>query len=127
MRTTGGTNHSIIALDRRFLRVLPSADGMDPDEVLPLSRALDDGERWDELLEHPYVVVLGEAGTGKTTEFTDRARQRPQRSSTKRGCRGRRSGKRFASCAVNCATSGCVFGWSSLAARAIGARTRTRS
>jgi len=30
---------------------------------------------WDELLEHPYVVVLGEAGTGKTTEFRSRATQ----------------------------------------------------
>ncbi|CAK0760204.1 hypothetical protein CCP1ISM_9980001 [Azospirillaceae bacterium] len=28
---------------------------------------------WDALLQHPWVVVLGEAGTGKTTEFRRRA------------------------------------------------------
>ena len=30
---------------------------------------------WEQLLEHPVCVVLGEAGIGKTSEFEDRTRR----------------------------------------------------
>lgn len=62
-----------IALDRTFLEVPESGDGTTPEHQLGASRALGRRETWTGLLEHPYVVVLGEAGTGKSTEFARQA------------------------------------------------------
>ncbi len=59
-----------IDLDRRFQ---PFKEDHDPEE-LPTSQfrywgGLIDGVAWEELLQNPFVVVLGEAGSGKTSEF----------------------------------------------------------
>jgi hypothetical protein len=67
-----------VELDRRFMRVQEDS----PDE----SAADDSYSRlkwwmygstlhWDELLKHPRVVVLGEAGSGKTSEFQQQVRK----------------------------------------------------
>ena len=52
-----------------------SDDAVDYDyEIYHAFRNLSNEHRaWEDLLEHQVVVVLGEAGIGKTTEFRDRA------------------------------------------------------
>jgi hypothetical protein len=69
---------SVLNLDRRFVQVSKDASELDTD--VPFLRALGSRfyEGWDELLASPCVVVLGEAGTGKTTEFREQARLRKQ-------------------------------------------------
>jgi hypothetical protein len=39
-----------------------------------VSRWSEEGDSWAQILEHRYVVVLGEAGTGKTAEFKNQAK-----------------------------------------------------
>lgn len=56
-----------VQLDRRFLE-LKSGEEDDVLRDLPLFR-LRDIVPWDRVLEERCAVILGEAGTGKTTEF----------------------------------------------------------
>lgn len=60
-----------IALDRRFLELKETGDESAERELAALG--LLKGVAWDEILRHRCVVVLGEAGTGKTTEFRQRS------------------------------------------------------
>lgn len=62
-----------IALGRTFLEVADAAEPLEPDEMMGMALALRQGKTWSQLLEHRYVVVLGEAGTGKSTEFERQA------------------------------------------------------
>ena len=57
-----------------------SDDAVDYDyEINQAFRNLSNEHRtWEDLLEHQVVVVLGEAGSGKTTEFRDRANRLAQ-------------------------------------------------
>lgn len=61
--------HSAIQLDRRFLKIPDAASGITGEASVEAAFFLDTPESWGDLLAHEYVVVLGEAGTGKTTEF----------------------------------------------------------
>jgi hypothetical protein len=61
-----------IELDRRFVE-LPKLDELDPEELFQLANAIGKASTWSDLLASRYVVVLGEAGTGKSTEFRRRA------------------------------------------------------
>lgn len=63
------------ALNRTFLEVHGSQQNLSPEESLAVARTLYRDETWDQLLQRPYVVVLGEAGTGKSTEFDRQADQ----------------------------------------------------
>jgi hypothetical protein len=63
-----------LELGRTFLQIPDTAAGLDAEATLRAALLLNRGEDWDALLKHPYVVVLGEAGTGKSTEFLLRAR-----------------------------------------------------
>ncbi|MCC7541347.1 MAG: hypothetical protein IT379_34335 [Deltaproteobacteria bacterium] len=63
-----------LELRRTFLQIPDTAAGLDAEATLRAALLLNRGEDWDALLKHPYVVVLGEAGTGKSTEFLLRAR-----------------------------------------------------
>lgn len=62
-----------LELNRKFLQVPDSAAGFDYEATLRAAYLLNRTEDWKALLTHPYVVVLGEAGTGKSTEFLLRA------------------------------------------------------
>lgn len=64
---------TILELNRTFFQVPDNISELNAAEVVYASRMLDRREDWGILLEHPYVVVLGEAGTGKSTEFYQRA------------------------------------------------------
>lgn len=63
-----------IDLDRSFSEISRD-DQLDPDHADLIARISGRRTGWAEVLAHPRVVVLGEAGTGKTTEFL-RQRQR---------------------------------------------------
>jgi hypothetical protein len=61
-----------ISLNRRFSEW---TDKEAPDPDMRLAMGLDDGGvGWEELLTKHRVVILAEAGSGKTTEMTERAR-----------------------------------------------------
>jgi len=59
----------LVQLGRTFVDVSKSDDGLDPAHLARLASAFNKTIEWKDLLEHDCVVVLGEAGTGKTTEF----------------------------------------------------------
>src|SRR5467141_1226231 len=63
---------TIIHLDRRFI-VWSETKGTDP-ELLSYFDATGHTLRWEELLEKHRVVVLAEAGSGKTAELEEQAR-----------------------------------------------------
>ncbi|MBI3268749.1 MAG: hypothetical protein HYZ53_06985 [Planctomycetes bacterium] len=68
-------------LNRQFRRLQGTEESLDIDDpfLLEVYRHLGDGLTWEDLLQKPCVVVLGEAGTGKTVEFrlaTSRLRSR---------------------------------------------------
>lgn len=62
-----------IELDRQFLDLPKSTEESDVDSLIDAARVLGKAVAWPELLSSRYVVVLGEAGTGKSTEFRRRA------------------------------------------------------
>ena len=65
-----------IELDRRFRKLNP-LDNLEEAALESYASSfigLKSGLGWEELLERPLVVVLGEPGSGKTWEFRERAR-----------------------------------------------------
>jgi hypothetical protein len=56
-------------LDRRLFELSSAIDDQDPEHAIRIASALHRGQSWADVLQHRYVVVLGEAGTGKSTEF----------------------------------------------------------
>jgi hypothetical protein len=60
---------SRIDLARRFAPLSEGPTALHVEMYLEVVRDLRQDIGWDELLAFPYAVVLGEAGTGKTTEF----------------------------------------------------------
>ena len=64
-----------LALDRTFIVVSDESAGLSSEQAVPVARALHREETWAQLLQRPYIVVLGEAGTGKSTEFDRQAAQ----------------------------------------------------
>lgn len=65
----------IIELDRRFVEFSGGLTALQVETDLWVTQALGKGISWDELLEHPWTVILGEAGTGKSKEFEFRAKR----------------------------------------------------
>jgi len=62
----------VVALDRRFSEWKDEAP---PDAEIRVAFGLSDGlVGWDELLVHRRVIILAEAGSGKSTEMAERAR-----------------------------------------------------
>ena len=61
--------NNVVDLERTFLEVPDSAAGLDSEAAFRAALLWGRSEDWDAVLSHPYVVVLGEAGTGKSTEF----------------------------------------------------------
>ena len=62
-----------IELDRRFQEFDESEDQLSTEGLRIPRQSLNHGKRWSELLANRFVVVLGEAGTGKTREFRKQA------------------------------------------------------
>ena len=60
-------------LERKFLDIPDVSGEVDPEELVSAAIAFGKAKTWPETLEGRYVVVLGEAGTGKTTEFRRQA------------------------------------------------------
>ena len=63
-----------VELNRTFLDFGGQGDEPDPDTLRMIAEMTGKRTDWDALLQSPYVVVLGEAGSGKTWEFQERAR-----------------------------------------------------
>jgi hypothetical protein len=63
-----------VDLDRRFFD-FPTGRDLDLDQHIALSAALRNLKTWSDILSLPYAIVLGEAGSGKTTEFRETARK----------------------------------------------------
>lgn len=66
---TSGSGDSTVALGRKLV---PYKPGDDPAAVSPWL-LLRDAVPWDDVLDHGITVILGEAGSGKTTEFRQQA------------------------------------------------------
>lgn len=64
----------IVSLDRTFVDVQERDDDADRINALLLS-GLEKPQHWSDIHQHPCVVVLGEAGIGKTTEFREQVFQ----------------------------------------------------
>ncbi|MBN1608269.1 MAG: hypothetical protein JW940_16675 [Polyangiaceae bacterium] len=62
-----------VDLDRRFAPLGDTDDDTDGDHLAVPLQLTHRHEGWPELLNEPCVVVLGEAGTGKTAEFREQA------------------------------------------------------
>lgn len=63
-----------IELNRRFVPFSKGPTGLHVGAYLQVMQELDKGATWEELLESKWIVILGEAGTGKSTEFKLRPR-----------------------------------------------------
>src|SRR5258708_1876844 len=76
MANAGGT---FVELQRKFRELDPKA-GSEDAALFSLDLFFDDGKLgWEDLLSKRRVVVLGEAGSGKTREFRERAALLTQR------------------------------------------------
>ena len=78
MKTGNTNNSSRLDLNRTFSRIGEmGAEVMDFDYEFyrRFSGAANEALTWDGLLEFPVLVILGEAGIGKTWEFEGRAKQ----------------------------------------------------
>lgn len=78
MKTRNTNNSSRLDLNRTFSRIGEmGAEVMDFDYEFyhRFSGAANEALTWDGLLEFPVLVILGEAGIGKTWEFEGRAKQ----------------------------------------------------
>jgi hypothetical protein len=64
-----------IPLDRRFLGWSKELENTDPDAILPFGRSTDLSNR-AEISERRRLVILAEAGAGKTAEMREQARWR---------------------------------------------------
>ncbi len=64
--------HQTIELNRRFISFSDGPTGLHVEAYLQVAQGLNRGISWEELLKDRWVVVLGEAGTGKSTEFRHR-------------------------------------------------------
>ena len=64
-----------IPLDRRFLGWSKELENTDPDAILPFGRSTDLSD-WAEISERRRLVILAEAGAGKTEEMREQARWR---------------------------------------------------
>ncbi|EQD81119.1 hypothetical protein B1A_00166, partial [mine drainage metagenome] len=76
--TPGNTDSSFLALNRTFSPVGETGtEAMDFDYEFYRRFAGADNESWtwDGLLEFPVLIILGEAGIGKTCELKGRADQ----------------------------------------------------
>lgn len=63
-----------VKLDRRFSDVTDSDEEAEKQEISARFFGVErSGDSWDKDLESRVVVVLGEAGSGKTTEFREQA------------------------------------------------------
>ncbi|MCC7066418.1 MAG: CHAT domain-containing protein [Planctomycetes bacterium] len=62
-----------IDLGRTFLEVRDLPEGTDPEDLAQVALAVGGAKTWPKVLENRYLVVLGEAGTGKSTEFQRQA------------------------------------------------------
>ncbi len=62
-----------IDLGRTFLEVRDLPEGTDPDDLAQVALAVGGAKTWAQVLENRYLVILGEAGTGKSTEFRRQA------------------------------------------------------
>jgi len=58
-----------IDLNRRFMPLSEGPTGLHVETYLQVVQRVDKGLTWEEILSTRWVVVLGEAGTGKSTEF----------------------------------------------------------
>lgn len=63
------TDKRSIDLGRTFVEVRDLQGETDPESLLQAAFAAGPAKTWDQVLTTRHVVVLGEAGTGKTTEF----------------------------------------------------------
>lgn len=65
-----------IELDRRFrkLNLQENSEDTALESYTASLMGLKTGLSWNDLLERPLIVVLGEPGSGKTWEFRERAR-----------------------------------------------------
>jgi hypothetical protein len=57
-----------VDLDRCFYEIAED-DTVDPDIRAVVAKLTGRYMRWIDVLQHPRVIILGEAGMGKTTEF----------------------------------------------------------
>ena len=64
-----------IPLDRRFLGWSKELENTDPDAILRFGRSTDLSD-WADISERRRLVILAEAGAGKTEEMREQARWR---------------------------------------------------
>jgi hypothetical protein len=64
----------VVDLGRGFFD-FPAGTDLDLGQHIALSAALRNLKTWTDILALPYAIILGEAGSGKTTEFRETARK----------------------------------------------------
>jgi len=64
-----------VELNRTFFDYSSRGDESDPDTLRMIADVTGKKTDWEALLQSPHIVVLGEAGSGKTREFQERAQR----------------------------------------------------